>query len=1140
MRQLCLFLVFAGVLAAQESRSSITGRIIDPSGAGVPNAKVVLLQSGTNARLEAVTDSTGIYTLPMLAPGTYELSLEVSGFKKYVHSEMLIGTNQRLAEDIELETGETSELVGRRGEMLPSNLTTSALGRVVQREEANAWPLDGTTPSGFASTAVNVLPAEPGVHSPLRPFEDERASRVSLGAGFGYNDFLLDGVPNTLNASRELGYTPPLEAIQEVKAEIIQPDAGTGSLLGGALNFVTRSGGKDLHGDFFANTKPSGLASYDYFLRQNGFAKPSSKFNQFGGALGGEVPLKMGESRRVFFFGSAEAVKSTTNEVTTTTVPTEAERNGDFSSLLSYTGNNLLYDPATGVLGATRLTRTSFANNIIPASRLNSVARKMLSYYPAANLTGFATGENNFMESTPTEWDYKSYLGRVDLHLGQKNRMFVRAQRDNFTATTPGLFANLTNGSSRNVTSEGAAIDDVYMLSPVTWINVRAGLTRSTVRSLANSSGFSLTSLGLPTLMATNSTQTAFPAIRFSDAYATLGGEPVKDSPYTVGQVYAAVTRVHGKMTLKAGTDLRLAETSVRDSGYSAGLFNFGTNYMMSGSNGYAQGFGGSLASMLLGLPTSGQYDINGAYTYKSQMYNVFFQDDWRIASTLTISLGLRATHETPVRERYDRLVTGFDASLTNSVSTASATAYENMLITELSAAKFRAKGGMVYTDPQQKEAYYVRWGTVDPRVGVSWAPEALNGRTTVRLSWGRFSDTLGTRLTGPNTGYSQTTQFVPTNNSFIGSYATLSNPYPDGISAPTGSALGVNSNLGNPVWYYSDTINPPYATRANLSIQQQVTPTLQFEFGLLANRQKHLPYDRRISSSAVLPHLSQKLTRDQTIINNLSSITPNPFQGLLPGTTRNGAYISKAELLQSYPQFQSVTENYITDGRGAYTEFYFRMQKRFSNGVTGTFSYARSKHLAATYALNPGDGNLYYGVTDTNYPNRLLFLLNYDLPFGKGKKYLGKASRAMDLAVGGWKINALFTGQSGPALRFGNVIYFGSSLDTKPREQTEAFNMDAFEDKPAFQLGYNYRAVAPTFSSKVRADATKNLDFSLLKEFSFTERIGAQLHLDAFNGANRTQFGPANTVPTSAAFTTINSQVNQSRTMQVGFKLHF
>jgi hypothetical protein len=1138
MRQLCMLMVIAGVLAAQEYRSTVTGRIIDPSGAGVPNAKVVLVQGGTNARLEAVTDSNGIYTLPMVLPGSYNLSLEVSGFKKYVHNELAVGSNDRIAEDIELETGESSEVVGKTGEMLPANQATAATGRVVRREEADQWPTNGATPLGLLRTATGVAPAEVGAHGSLKAFETAKATDVALGAGPRGNEFLLDGVPNMSTASRQFGFMPSIEAVQEVKAELFQVDAGTGSTMASTLNFVTRSGGSAFHGDVYGNFQPSGLGSYDYFLRQNGIAKPTSKFNQFGGTVSG--PLLNSENRKAFFLFNAEALKSTTNEMNLATVPTAAERTGDFSKLLSYTSANQIYDPATGVMGATRLTRTAFAGNLIPNTRLSTVGQKLLSYYPAANRTGLATGENNYIAATPTEYDYKSYLGRVDLHMGQKNRMFVQAHRNNYTSSTPGLFANLTNGSSQDVSTEGAMIDNVYMVSPKTWIDLRGGITRSKVRVLANGAGFDPTTLGLPTSMKTASTRLGFPSITLDSGYAPLGGEPSKDSPYTVAQVYGAVSRVRGKMTLKAGGDLRMAETSVRDSGYSAGQFNFGTNYTMSGSNGYAQGLGGGLASLLLGLPTSGQYDIKGAYTYRSNLYNVFFQDDWRLASTLTVNVGLRATHETPVRERYDRLVTGFDASLTNSVSTPAATAYANMLVTELTAAKFRAKGGLVYADDQQKSSYYVRWGTIEPRAGMAWAPEALNGRTVVRLGVGIFNDTLGTQLTGPTTGYDQSTSVVATNNSFLTPYATLSNPFPMGIASPTGSKLGVNSNLGNAVRYYSDTMNAPYSSRANLEVQQQVNPSMSFQFGLLANRQKRLPYDREISGVGVLPYLSAKLTRDQSVINNLSSITPNPFAGLLPGTTRNGSTISKAELLQSYPQFQSVTEASITDGRGTYTEFYFRLQKRFSSGLSGTFSYSRSKNLAATYALNAGDGNLYYGVSDLNYPNRVLFLLNYDLPFGKGKKYLGKASRAMDAVVGGWTLDALFTGQSGPALRFGNIIYFGSSLDSKPREQSEAFNIDGFEKKPAFQLGYNRRSVAPTFSSKLRADAMNNFDFSLLKKFTFTERVGANFHIEAFNGLNRTQFGAANTIPTSAAFTTINSQANQSRTIQAGFKIHF
>jgi hypothetical protein len=213
-------------------------------------------------------------------------------------------------------------------------------------------------------------------------------------------------------------------------------------------------------------------------------------------------------------------------------------------------------------------------------------------------------------------------------------------------------------------------------------------------------------------------------------------------------------------------------------------------------------------------------------------------------------------------------------------------------------------------------------------------------------------------------------------------------------------------------------------------------------------------------------------------------------------------------------------------------------VQRRFSKGLQATLNYQHARQLSSWQA-NAGDYKLSYGPTSGDYPDHFVVTGSYDLPVGRGKRFLSSSGRMLDLAVGGWILTSIYTWESGGALSWGDVIYYGGDLNMQPRNLTQAFDVTRFERAAANQYGSHYRTFPQMFNN-LRNDVANNLDLSMLKNFSITERVTGQFRFEAFNSLNRTQFAAPNVTPTSAAFGTITGQANTSRQIQMGLKLKF
>ncbi len=1159
---LLLSLVYlANAVFAQEFRSTLTGRVLDPSGAPVPNVHLLITNTATGAQSEVTSGKDGYYTAPSLTPGPYQITGSVHGFKKYVHSGINIQTAQSVTENVQLEIGNTAETVLVTADAPLIDSATATSGQVLTTHEVENLPSNGRSPIGFVRDEYGVVPKEKHALAVVRPFDNSGGGDFSLGGGnASSNEVLLNGVPNMEDSSRTAGFSPSMDAVNEIRVDQFESDAAYGDTSGGTVNITTKSGTNQFHGTLSEFNETSALAAGLWFNNASGVKNPVTRQNQYGGTIGGPVviPKVFNGHDKLFFFYAYEGFKDSTPTSVFSTVPTAAERGGDFSALLKLGKSYQLYNPFTGTLSGSKVARQPFAGNVIPNSLLNPVALAYLKFYPEPNLPGKADGENNFISTTPTVDNYFSNMGRLDYNVSSNNKVFFDFHQSDWVQTGGNVFSNIATGTTTDVGMWGGVLDDVQTFSPTMVLDARLGFSRTdNATNILPSLGFNAGSLGFPSYIGANATSAVLPAIKLSDINSTLSGKNGGPSYFDNIQLYATLTKVWGAHTLKIGPDIRSNKLSQFNSGYPSGYYTFGNNWVTSGTGAANQPFGGSLASLLLGLPTAGEYDIYEPTTSSNFYYAFFLQDDWKVKHNLTLNLGLRVEHETPIVESHNRETVGFDPTAVNAVTQAAEAAYAS--IYAASAAKypvlvapsaFQPTGGLLFATPDHRSGYSTQTVMVSPRIGLAWAPDKLHNRTVFRGGFGIYFNPFNDYNTGPSTGFSQITQLVSTNNNYLSPAATLSDPFPLGsnpIQQPTGSSLGVNTYLGNDITFLTPNPKTPYSVRWSFDIQHQFGKDWMVDIGYIGSHQVNLSYTNCLSAATSsgscngtppLQYLTMSPYRDAALTTLMGSSVRNPFAGLLPGTQLNGSTTSLATLLGPFPQFTDVTQKLVPGGYAWFHMLAVRITKRFSNGLQFNINYEHSRQLE-TSQLQTG-GPLVYTETTSDFPDHFVLTGSYNLPFGRGAKFLSNANGLVNALVGGWTLNAIYMIESGAPLSWNNMIYSGGNLHYNPTNLAAAFDVTQFDRNSADQPNqYNYRTFPQMFNN-LRSEGANNADLSLLKNFNFTERVKLQYRFEAFNALNRTQFGAANLDPTKSTFGTITSQANSARAIQMGLRLQF
>jgi hypothetical protein len=1118
MRLAFLSLIAAVAAFGQSFYGTLRGRVVDPNGGAVTAAVITLTEEGTAGTRRTVVNEVGQFNFASITPATYSLTVEAPNFRRYEKRGIAIATQAAVTLDVTLALGEVSEQINVTEDTPALETGSASTGQVLDRQKITDLPMLGRNSFFTAKLAQAVV----FVANPkMGRMQDQNAnSQVSIAGGpVRTNNFLVDGISITDSNNRAV-FVPSPEAVQEVKLQASTYDAEVSRTGGGTFNSLLRSGTNEFHGSAVGHIRQTDWLANNFFANRAGLPVAQQPFRDWAGSLGGPVIRN-----RTFFFAATESYRQQDGSNTSLAVPTALERAGDFSQTLTRNGaRQTIYDPlSTTPTGA----RTPFAGNIIPASQLNEVGAKLASYYPLPTAATPYSGAANFNYSG-------GYPNRGDQHTFKADQQFTQWLRASGSyvyqktgeTNAPPTFGNVASPGQTllyrriNATQANATAT----LSPTTVLTARWGFNRFfTTTYPTSSAGFNLATLGLPESLAAVTQNPAFPAVTMGDLASFGGGTTMRDVYYSRA-FNTTVSHFRGRHSLKAGFDFR----TLHDAGTPAvgpTSLGFTDVFTRATPQSATTGTGSSLATMLLGYPTSGSMNVVTNFNDFVRYYGGFVHDDFRLTPKLTINFGLRFEHESGIRETNNKVVVGFRDGLVQYAG---------------------VDGNPIETG----NALSVKPA---PRIGFAWAP---NTKTSIRGGYGIFW-APGFFNFQNAIGYSQTTQIIASTDGNFRPATSLSNPYPSGLLQPSGNRQGGLSGVGQPITIFAPgSQSAGYVQEYSLEIQRQAPAGFVVSAGWLGSHSLHL------NESGL--NINQLHPTYLGLGPALTQSVANPYYNNGGVGTVGTPTVSRAQLLLPYPIYPSVTQANSDTGSAYYYSFYVRAERRFTKGLMALASYTWSRTAtdvlgvstagAAQITSITGAQNAYnkpdeWSLATQDAPNRFTTAVTYELPFGKGQRFAWRG-RLINYVAGGWSVNAMGILQTGFPLAVSqpnNNSVIGASYQ-RPNATgvspgtagsvTERINgwlnPAAFAQAPQFTFGNTTRFL------NVRGPALYNWDVSLFKTVAVGERVKAQFRAEALNAANTPYFGNPNTTLTNNQFGVITTQINNPRLIQLGARVTF
>jgi hypothetical protein len=1142
-------------LWSQETRGTLLGRVIDQSGGVIVGARVEATNTETGVHSTTTSNETGDFLLPFLIPGPYSLQVEAPGFKKFVRGRVDVRVNERITIDVAMEVGQTADTIQVSAEAPLLDTSTTSIGQVIDSRTILELPLKDGMVLIMATLSPGVLfqPQSPGY---VRPFDTSSPSQLSIdGTRTGSSEFMLDGAPNMQRA--EVAYSPPPGVVDEFKIQTATFDAAYGYMAGGALNMSLKSGTNKLNGQLYYFHQNPMFNANRFFLNRIGAPKLRFRLHRWGTSFGGPViipKLYNGENKTFWMYGYEGIWSFDPTPFVTQAVPTAAQRNGDFSALLALGPQYQIYDPYTTTAEPGGLFRRQpLPGNIIPQSRINPVAQKIVALWDQPNQRGTSDGMNNYTRGKNAQDTYWNHIIRVDHNLSAMQRFYVRT---NFTLMDrpENERHNRAFGDVFVRQNRGFAFDHVYTISPRFFVNSRYSYTRFINAFTPMQLGWDLAGLGFASsyiqqINQVDSRALRLPEINVTRDGSTQGGNPTLSSE-TLNKRHSDThdfalnaTNLVNTHTLRYGAGFRVYRENTFNLGASSGSLNFDTGWTRGPlSTSTSAPIGQGLASFLYGLPTGGSFPINTSYAQQTKIWAFYLQDDWKISRKLTVSLGLRYELPGPLTERFNRTVRGFDFAAANPIEEQARANYARNPIPELPVGQFRARGGLTFAGVNGEPRTLWNTNTMNfmPRIGIAYS---ITPNTVLRAGYGIYFEPIGViNLNVTQTGFSRSTSLVASLDNGQNYIASLTNPFPNSFLLPSGSTGGLSTNVGQGVSFFNEALANPYMQRWQFSVQQGLPGRGVLELSYVGNRGTRQRIGRDLNA---LPnnYLSTLAVRDQNTINFLNAAVPNPFYPMLPGTNLAGTTVQRNQLLRPYPQFTSVNMD-TNQGYSWYHSMQVRYEKRFSAGLSSTLSWTWSKLMEARGFLNAGDAMPEEVISDQDRTHRIAITSLYELPFGQGRRWGSSMNGVVSKIISGWQVQGIYTGQTGAPLGFGNAIFVGNLQDiVLPRSQRTVerwFNTAAgFDTSSARQLDRNLRTLSTRFSG-IRGDGGNNWDLSVIKNTEISEGIRLQFRAEAINALNHPQFLAPNTTPTSTAFGTVTDEWTWPRVIQFGMKILF
>ncbi len=1162
-------------LQAQDTRGNIQGRVLDSANAVIPGAEIRATLTARGISVLVATNEEGNYRIPYLYPGIYRITASKTGFKSFVRDGIELRVADTLNIDIMLQVGEVSEKIEVTDEAPPLATTDASLGTVVSRANITELPIRDGSPAELALLSPGLVNTQS--LRQRKAYTTLAISEISSnGTGSLGNQFTIDGIPNY--ASDRIAFSPPTTAVQEFKVQTATYDASSGFTMGATINMATLGGNNALHGEAHEWFRNKSLDANSFFNNLNGRKKDNYRDNRFGASAGGPIVIPgvyHGKNKSFWFFAYEGNPNSVPAEGTVTTVPTVKERAGDFSDLLQFGPSYQIYDPLTTHFDGTHYVRDPFPGNIIPANRIDPVAKNIMDkYYPLPNQdpqnpVGFRM---NFRSPNPLNAnEYNTYTGRVDHNFTDRHRLFGRFSLDRWHTEGGDQYGNIVTGSITERKNRIVALDDVLVLSPTKVLDLRYGFTRVafpiTQRSTGNVADI-LPALGFSSdftnLMSKESM--AFPTMAIdSGRYGGFGNGTDRRIFNDTHSLSGTLTWMKRSHSLRFGAEYRVERLNggvqTRDNSPRINFNNMWTKGPYDTSVG--QPIGGGLSSFLLGIPdNTGFMMASGSFALQSIREGFFVQDDWKVSSKLTLNLGLRYELDNPMTERYNRFIKGFDPTAQLAITSAVEANYAANPIPGL-PTQLNIRGGDIYAGgPNGRGAWDLDPTNIMPRLGLAYQ---INSKTVLRAGFGKYYDTIGVNLVTPSwnnnqlrfsqNGFSGTTYVIPSVDNGQHFIASLANPFPNGLAQPIGNVKGANTDVGNAlplVWV--DPKNP-YTSRLSVGLQRQLPGNFVLDISYVRGRGGHLYSNGLVNVIPDIKYLSTTGVRDQAVIDFMDGQVPSPFivngTSLLGGTGLGGETVPRNQLLLTYPAYTSAGGDTFK-GKSWYDALQVSLERRMSKGLTvdGTFTW--QKNLAQQWD-HQWDGQAFQAenekVIDGSDPGKR-FTLNgiYELPFGSGRLWGTHWRGLVNGLLGGWQFGSILRMQGGMPSYIGNMLLLPghtmreAQLPKNQRTWQQWYNFAPFDMDPDRQLAWNYRTLS-SYYGFLRGPGYILLDTNLTKTFTIKEGIRLQFRAEAFNATNHTNFGgeAAPSIDTWGADAgSVPAQNGYPRNVQLALRLTF
>jgi hypothetical protein len=1150
-RKLFSLLSLSGlVLYGQSSTASLRGEVTDPTQAVVPGATVTATDLLRNIRHTATTDQGGRYVFTQLQPSTYQVRVEAAGFETAVVSSFVLQVAQQGTINVELKVGKPTTSVEVTGAAPLLNMTSAEMGQVVENAYIRSIPLIDRyfVRLAFLTPGVVGTNSDPGLANTSHP-----ARFVSNGVRAGTADFFIDGALVSSLDQREGGtfleMKPNVETIQEFKIQTNMFSAEFGKSGGTVVNVVSKSGTNEFHGAVYEFHRRDEFNAQSFFAKRAGTAAlPNVEFNKYGGAVGGPVRLPglyNGKNRTFFHFG-LDIDKNTSDTSILTTVPTPLERSGNFSETRDAQGRLFtIYNPFDTYRNeAGTVLRRPFPGNIVPASIQSPIARKVLEFYPQPTSEGrpFTRAQNYFKQGSVGR-DNIQAITRFDHVISDKQRLYVRYARER---SRPGAVPFRPFGDTpadpTNPTfvshARTYALEYNRTLSKNTVATARYSLARQPVRNEYFGKGFDPISLGLHPVVLTSG-ERRFP--RFApDGYSALG-TPTNAGMRRVTTTHSvsySLAKTMGAHNWKTGGESRVYQLSSTTFNSPSGNFIFSRQPTTENPLVASAIQGNGVASMLLGWGSGGGYGINERPAVTSKYHGWYFQDDWKVTRKLTLNLGLRYEFELPRTERYDRY-SWFDPDIASPI--------------DGKVPGYRLRGALQFTGPGKRSPFDRDMNNFQPRVGFAYA---LNDHTSVRGGYGIYYSVSNVSITsefGPP--FAVTTSIQWSRDGGLTPYASLANPFPDGIIMPSGKAAGAATFLGQSLATESRPNVTPQYQQWSFSIQRALPMSSVLEVNYVGTKGTHLPFGGLGIGNRLDP-VYWSLGRTE-----LNRLVPNPFFGVItdPVSMLSARTVPLTRLLRPHPQYTGLTisEPYIANS--IYHAGQVKFEKRFSQGLTALAHYTWSKliddNANSGYNLWGGETpiqtiwnlRLERSVSPLDVAHRGVISFVYELPFGRGRSIGKQWNKALNLLGGGWNVSGILTMQGGfpivTALTSGNLLEGSQrpnligdpSMPGTVRQRLDRyFNVAAFSRPPVDTYGTAPRTLG------YRTPGFSNADLTLGKRFYIRERDAIEFRLEAFNALNGVSFAAPNSSFESNVFGQINDYASGFSARQIQLALRY